>query len=139
MGTSSSIAVVHSDNSISQIYCHYDGYLEHVGKILLENYNTQELVEELISGGNLSVLGPNIKPKTDTHSFETPEAGVCIYYNRDRGEIGNDTLNFKDIKNFLKIGLLEEYNYIFKDGEWLVSFDDRQMLIKLTNEFIDFY
>jgi hypothetical protein len=66
----------------------------------------------------LSVLGASIKPKSDTHSFETPESGVCIYYDRDRGEIGIDSLKFKDIKKFLKLGFAEEYNYIFKDGEW---------------------
>ena len=36
MGTRSRVAVMHGDVCKS-VYCHYDGYLEYTGKLLLEN------------------------------------------------------------------------------------------------------
>ena len=39
MGTRSVIAVMHGTNA-KAVYCHWDGYLEHNGKILQEHYNS---------------------------------------------------------------------------------------------------
>lgn len=35
---------------IKTIYCHYDGYPRHVGKILKEHYSTDKAVDELVRG-----------------------------------------------------------------------------------------
>jgi len=58
MATRSTIAIRNADNTVTAIYCHWDGYLSYNGKILFENYNTEEKVRELIALGDLSVLGP---------------------------------------------------------------------------------
>jgi hypothetical protein len=76
MATRSTIAVVHEDGTVSQIYCHYDGYLQHNGQMLLEYYNNTLAVEFLVSKGDLSVLAPRVST-TGSHSFDTPENGVC--------------------------------------------------------------
>jgi hypothetical protein len=41
MGTRSTIAIQNADNTVTGIYCHWDGYVEHNGKILNENYTTE--------------------------------------------------------------------------------------------------
>jgi hypothetical protein len=77
MATRSTIAVQHADGTVSQVYAHWDGYLENNGKILNENYSTVTLVEELISLGDISGLDCTI---SDT-----------VFYMRDRGEIGYES------------------------------------------------
>jgi hypothetical protein len=39
MGTRSRIGVMHGDN-VKSVYCHWDGYLEHNGEILLKHYDS---------------------------------------------------------------------------------------------------
>jgi hypothetical protein len=86
MATRSRIGIKTGD-TVRHIYCHWDGYPENNGKILLNHYTTPEKVNELIDGGNLSVLAENIN--TDLpHSWAKPVDGVCVYYGRDRGETG---------------------------------------------------
>ena len=54
MGTRSTIGVLNTDGSVTAVYCHWDGYPEHNGKILMENYTTEEKVRELIGLGSIS-------------------------------------------------------------------------------------
>ena len=85
MGTRSDIIVEHADGHWSRIYCHWDGYLEHNGRILAEHYNTQQKAEALVEHGDLSSLAPDCS-KPAGHSYDTPVKGYCVYYGRDRGE-----------------------------------------------------
>lgn len=71
MGTRSDIIVRRTDGSWKRIYCHWDGYLEHNGKILFEHYNSQELAEALVAPGDLSSLGEIVGEK---HPFDAPLA-----------------------------------------------------------------
>jgi xylose isomerase len=57
MATRSNIAIENQDKTVSVIYCHHDGYIDGVGKLLQENYNTREKMEELIALGDISSLG----------------------------------------------------------------------------------
>jgi hypothetical protein len=120
MATRSTIALVNSDGTVSQIYCHWDGYLEHNGKILLEHYNTYDRVEELMNLGNLSLLAPSVNPTT-THTFKNPEDGVCVAYGRDRGEDDTQARKYWDKEMYRLSGQVEEYNYLFENGEWYYS------------------
>jgi hypothetical protein len=56
MSTRSFIALEEGDK-YKAIYCHWDGYPEHNGKILVANYNTQEKIKKL---GSKSTLKPGI-------------------------------------------------------------------------------
>ena len=47
------------------IFCHWDGYPDHVGKILKEHYNTLEKATELINLGDLECLYETIGKKHD--------------------------------------------------------------------------
>jgi hypothetical protein len=59
MATRSRIAIENQDGTVTSIYCHFDGYIDGVGKILQENYNTREKMEQLIDLGDISSLGKN--------------------------------------------------------------------------------
>ena len=54
MATRSRIAIENQDGTVTSIYCHFDGYLSGVGKILKEYYTTQTKVEALINLGFIS-------------------------------------------------------------------------------------
>ena len=57
MSTRSMIGMVEADNSVSAIYCHWDGYLSHNGSILDQHYDSDVKVAELLAMGDLSTLG----------------------------------------------------------------------------------
>ena len=117
MGTRSTIAIQKLDGSVEQIYCHWDGYLDHNGTILKTEYKTPELVKQLIRFGDLSSLGTRIEPINEMHSFDTPEEGVCVYYGRDRGEPNTSFRRFDDMTWFRLNGQREEYNYLYVESE----------------------
>lgn len=61
MATRSLIAIEKSHNDVYDAsYCHYDGYPEHNGKILVENYKTEKSVVDLISRGEMSGLQESV-------------------------------------------------------------------------------
>jgi hypothetical protein len=61
------------DNGITKIiYCHWDGYPEHNGQLLVDNYTSPSAVFELMELGDLSNLG------------ESPTSSTA--YHRDRKE-----------------------------------------------------
>lgn len=114
MATRSSITIKNSDGSKRSIYCHWDGYPDHVGKILNEHYNTTEKVNALIDLGAISVLAPSIECP-EGHSFESPVRDYTIAYHRDRGD---ELMIFDKVQR-------EDYNYLFdvKTQKWTYSRD----------------
>lgn len=118
MGTHAQIIVRHEDGSATSVYLHWDGYTEHAGKMLKQHYNTLALAEQLVAGGNLSSIYERIEP-IGAHSFVAPEAGTCVYYNRDRGEVGQGPNKYPSVYAASR-NASEEFNYLFEDGEWKV-------------------
>ena len=59
MSTRSSIAIKTADG-IKSIYCHWDGYVDHNGRILKEHYQSPAKIAELIALGDLSSLRQEI-------------------------------------------------------------------------------
>jgi hypothetical protein len=123
MSTRSRLGIVNDDGTITSIYVHYDGYLDHHGPILLESYNTRERVLKLMRLGDLSVLRNNIGEK---HSFDddydiADKNKWCTAYGRDRHEEGVEAAMFKDVKSFQQA--FEEYNYLFLNNVWFVDHD----------------
>ena len=53
MATQSNIGIQYLDNSVRMVYCHWDGYPSHNGKILLNNYKTFDEVKKLIERGEI--------------------------------------------------------------------------------------
>lgn len=56
MSTRSNIAFEYVDGSVARIYCHWDGYLEHNGRILFHHYKNKEKIKKLIQLGDISGL-----------------------------------------------------------------------------------
>jgi len=117
MGTRSRIGVFHGDN-VKSVYCHWDGYLDHNGRILLNHYDSAK-ANQLVALGDLSSLHANIGEK---HDFDDREASnnQCTFYGRDRGETGTEWVTHGDFQSFLEHcdNCGAEYYYIMKDGVW---------------------
>ena len=121
MSTNSSIAVCLADGSVISVYCHYDGFIHHNGRLLLEYWNSQELAESLVSLGNISVLGQRLKP-IGKHAFNNPEKGTCLFYGRDRKDIIGVNANvWKSLIDYFENCDFRDYNYLFVNDNWLVS------------------
>ena len=118
MSTNSRIAIANNDGTVKSVYCHWDGYPSNNGKILLEHYQDEEKIKELIALGGISSLGKNVKPEhPETHNFDNRENDCTTVYHRDRG----DELvisEYKDVSTWSQNKNREEWNYIWKDGAW---------------------
>lgn len=57
MGTAAMVGIYDSKTeTVVASYCHYDGYVEGVGRTLVENYNSQYDAEIVAQGGYMSSL-----------------------------------------------------------------------------------
>jgi hypothetical protein len=114
MGTRSTIAIEFADQSVSQIYCHWDGYLSNNGQILAQHYMNPFKVKELIGLGGFSSLRPTID--------ETAESA----YTR-QGEDW-DANRYQNIDEYFADCQQEEYDYILRQVEgkavWFVRYYD---------------
>ena len=136
MATRSTIALEYADGTVDQVYCHWDGYLEHNGKILFEHYSNPFKLQELMDLGDVSSLGINIGRKHAFSPFEgdkndydvaVEQEGATTFYGRDRGETGVSAKRFKDFADYKKNFQHEEYAYILRnDGRWYVKCYERE-------------
>lgn len=131
MATRSSIAVLNDDGTVTAIYCHWDGYIEHNGRVLINHWNSNELVVELITLGDLSSLGNELGVK---HEFANPHAygselhtawdrryNHCnTYYGRDRGDRNCEPRHYDNIEQWLD-SEAQEFHYLWTGQEWLVN------------------
>lgn len=149
MGTRSTIALEFADGTVQQVYCHWDGYLEHNGKILLENYSNPFILRDLIDLGDMSKLGKNIgvkHPFGNPYRYGTPEyenhehmhKDMCTFYGRDRGETNINARKFKDFEDYRINGDFQEYDYILtRDHGWLVmSYSTNTEFVPLNIELL---
>jgi len=114
MATRSTIAIERADGTVSQVYCHWDGYLTHNGEILLEYWSDPAKLEQLIGLGNLSTLGTEIGRK---HDFEdSSDLECCTFYGRDRGETGQEARTFADWQDYVNNRQQEEFDYVLRCG-----------------------
>lgn len=119
MGTRSRIGVMHGDK-LKSVYCHWDGYLAHNGKILQEKYDSAK-ANHLVALGDMSSLRNNVEiPEGVEHTFEKPSEDICVFYGRDRGETGTEFKVAYMFEEFLEQcdNCGAEYYYIMKDGVW---------------------
>jgi hypothetical protein len=108
MATRSRIAIEKQDGTVDSIYCHWDGYLSHNGKILFNHYDNEKL-EKLIGLGDISTLGESTE---DT-----------VAYCRDRGEDLN-FITFPNVEELFDYGFESGIEYVYcltKDGIYLVN------------------
>ena len=126
MGTHAMIGIYNpADGSVDASYCHYDGYLEGVGQVLFEHYNTQYDAEIVARGGYMSALYPD--------------------YAKTRQEsVHNDvSVPYESVEQFMKNGYDyygAEYIYLWDGESWFFAtarraFEEVEMNLKneLTN------
>ena len=118
MATRSTITAKLSNGIWKSVYCHWDGYPSHNGKILHERYNTQERVDALLEHGDMSVLGAHCD-KPEGHSFNDPVDDATIYYGRDRGEEGVEGKTGATFEEAFRGA--EEFNYVWDGSRWTVE------------------
>lgn len=111
MSTHACIAIELSTGEVCSVYCHFDGYIDGLGKTLLNCYNTEIEVIKLISKGNASYI---------EHSLDESK-----FYDED-------PIITKDANS---IKQCEEYNYLFKGGEWYVNSINETVWHKLNDYF----
>lgn len=119
MATRSLIAKQVGEDKFRTIYCHWDGYLEHNGKVLLEHYNTPEKLDELLGLGAISFLAPKVNPDPGKpHTYENPQEDVTRAYARDRGDEFHPAqdLSYQELTDERSWA---DYVYVFgEDGKW---------------------
>ena len=145
MGTRSLIAVVHGNN-YKTIYCHWDGYLSHNGRVLQEHYDSPK-ANMLVALGNVSSLQPNLGEKHPFSKFDTdmPDAefenkygNMTTFYGRDRDEEGQEFVTHTS-----KESLIEHFNdgwcefaYIMKEDTWYVMYQGDSNFYLLSEELV---
>jgi len=124
MATRSTIAMEQPDGRVMQIYAHWDGYLDHNGKILQEHYTDNAKVLALMMLGSISSLRREIGQAHDfdaRYDREDPKAQWTVAYGRDRGEKDTEANVFANYQSYVKDHQYEEYEYIYRmDGRWYV-------------------
>ena len=143
MGTRSRIAVMHGPIAKS-VYCHWDGYLEHNGAILLEHYDSSK-ANELVALGDLSSLRPEIGEKhafsrlevpMDDEAYDKLYGNMTTFYGRDRGEQNVEWKVAHTFDQFLEQvdNCGAEYYYVMRDGVWYVgdTYGSTELSNKLT-------
>ncbi len=123
MATRSTITIK-TEAGYQSTYCHWDGYPTHVGKILSEHYTDPAKIKFLIELGALSSLKKEVGPDVgQIHTFDHPHREVTVAYHRDRGDalvVGEVHPSLQHAIERSPSGEFEEYNYLFRDGEWFV-------------------
>ena len=103
MGTRSRVGVMHG-TVCKSVYCHYDGYLDYTGKLLLANYDSA-LANELVARGDNSGVQVTVN---------------AMNFYGERGETGVEWLTAQTFEEFLEQvqGCGCEYYYVMRDGVW---------------------
>jgi hypothetical protein len=131
MATRSTIALEFADGTVQQVYSHWDGYLEHNGRLLVKHYSDPFKLRDLIDLGDVSSLKEEIGTQHAFSQFDTEMnadeydalyGNMTTFYGRDRGEQGTGAKKFADYADYEANFIHEEYAYILRrDGNWYVK------------------
>ena len=98
MSTHSGIGIKRKDGSVDATYCHFDGYLDSVGKCLNNNFTNAVTVSDLIMSGEIRSIHNN---------------GNVDYFEDTR----DYPKNFQSLDSFLDSDLgSEEFVYVFDEN-----------------------
>ena len=70
MSTRSMIAIQDADGACYAVYCHFDGYVSHMGKMLTNYFNDDESAAELINNGELRAIDVSAENEVVLEHFE---------------------------------------------------------------------
>jgi len=122
MSTRCEIGIQELGSQIRYIYCHHDGYPEHMGAMLYRHYNSREKAEKLIDLGRLSSVEEKIGKKHDMHDWRN-NRGVCNAYHRD-GEMSWEEATPSTVqtaKAYWDDQLRDyiEWRYLYTNKKWM--------------------
>lgn len=124
MATRSSIHSFDGE-TLTSVYCHWDGYPSHHAPILLEKINNADKVNELLSLGNIASLDD-----------------VTVLYGRDRGESDQEAevttivnVDNNGLPTASSLPIREEYQYLYdlRTDTWYMM-DGKSPWVKLTTD-----
>ena len=101
MGTRSTIAIEFADGTVSQVYCHWDGYLSNNGKLLAAHYMDPFKVRALVDLGGFS-------------SLETTVEATALQAYTQRGE-DLDVNRYQNADEYFDCCQQEEYDYLLRN------------------------
>lgn len=110
-----------SSDGITFVYCHWDGYPAHVGKILSLHYDSIEKIDTLLAHGDVSQLGPSIGEKHDFATHNAIHPDWCLFYGRDRGDSHCHPKNAATRWAFRDYEADQQFYYLFAGGIWLFA------------------
>ena len=126
MGTRSTIALEFADKSVEQVYCHWDGYLEGNGAMLLQHYMDPFKVKQLLALGGFSSLEASVE---DTKKTAFTQRGEELMINK-----------FKDFEDYKANHQYEEFEYILRQvngrAVWFVA-DHDNVYVTLESAIAD--
>jgi hypothetical protein len=134
MGTRSTIALEFADGSVSQVYCHWDGYLENNGMILNTFYMDPFKVQKLLDLGDFSSLQETVEETAEgAYARRGEELNVRRYQNSDE---------------YFDCCQQEEYDYLLRnvDGKavWFVRcyvtdgvWEEMGVAFEMTKEYAE--
>ena len=99
MGTHAMIGIYNADGTVTASYCHYDGYVEGVGRTLVNSYNTQYDAEVVANGGYMSGLFDDYlttRSESVHDDIAVPYESVDQYMKQGRNYYGADYLYLWD-------------------------------------------
>lgn len=120
MSTRSHIGFEHcTDRSVSYVYCHFDGYLQHNGVLLQLFHAAPDRALMLVAGGAMQGLGRDCSwLPLEAFGGSLPDVPHTDRYPPE--DDGSDGPMYADSIEAMS---LEEYNYVFseKHGIWFVN------------------
>jgi hypothetical protein len=146
MSTRSRIGIFNDDQTITSIYCHFDGYPEGVGAKLITYWAHPDKLNELMQLGDISALGEVIGDKHDfdwrsdltgpdglsdwAAAEKDPRAKWTLAYGRDRGETETEAMVHPSLEAFRQAAdsCGADFTYLLIDGQW-AGWDYRRNLI----------
>ena len=95
------------------VYCHYDGYLDYTGRILLEHYDSTA-ANQLIARGDNSGVKETIEEMNFYEDRESEDEDVNEFLKSTPWEVAHTFEEFLDQVS----GCCGEYYYVMRDGVW---------------------
>jgi hypothetical protein len=112
MGTRSRVGVMHG-NVCKSVYCHYDGYLDYTGRILLEHYDSTK-ANMLVARGDNSGVKETLEEMNFYEPTEPTGEDVQEFVNSTPWSVAH---TFEEFLEQVE-GCCGEYYYVMRDGEW---------------------
>jgi hypothetical protein len=130
MSTRSEIIIEEVDGSASLVYNHFSGYPSYTGKILLENYQSEEKIRGLVAGGGIR----NLKPELADVKYVRSEVPERLWNDRIYQIKTAPTVD--DIVGWH--GGSFYYKYSVKDGKWYIRACSASIgILHYTNDFVE--